>query len=132
MPQVIDASVTVAWGLADEDHPTAGRAEQRLLGDVTYAPSLWWFEVRNTLIVAERRGRIVETDVGRFLADLGRLPVEIDFEANEADLMRLARDHRLTVYDAAYLELAFRKKADLATLDRALMNAARAARIELV
>jgi|SRR6185312_5949405 len=132
MPLVIDASVAAAWGLADEDHPTASRAEERLLRDVIFAPSLWWFEVRNTLIVAERRGRIAQTDVGRFLTALARLPVEIDREPVEPDLLRLARHYRLTVYDAAYLELALRKGADLATLDRELISAGAAERVDLV
>ena len=52
-------------------------------------------------------------------------------KAND-DMMRLARSHRLTAYDAAYLELALRKGAPLATLDRRLAEAARAEGVSVV
>lgn len=132
MALVVDASVVVSWGLADEEHPTAERAQSRLATDHVWAPSVWWFEVRNTLIVSERRGRVSEAETEGFLSRLGRMPIEIDREPGEAEILRLARAHRLTVYDAAYLELASRRSADLATLDRALAGAARAARVGLV
>ena len=132
MPMIVDASVTAAWGLADEDHPTARRAEDRLLADATFVPGLWWFEVRNALLISERRGRIVEPDVALFLSYLGRLPIEVDLAPNDSELMRLARRHRLTVYDATYLELALRQGADLATLDNRLASAAKNMGVGLV
>jgi predicted nucleic acid-binding protein len=66
------------------------------------------------------------------LSLLASLPIVLDFEANEEDLLGLARRHRLTVYDAAYLELALRKGADLASLDTALVAAARADGVVLI
>jgi predicted nucleic acid-binding protein len=95
-------------------------------------PVLWWFEVRNVLVVNERRGRIDPTGSAAFLADLERLPINFDRQfANEA-VLALARAHRLTFYDAAYLELALRADAPLATLDQQLARAARAARVPLL
>ena len=133
MPLVVDASVTASWGLADEEHPVASRAFEILRQQVeTWAPWVWWFEVRNTLIVAERRHRIEPPDVAQFLSRLNRLPVLIDDEPREADVMHLARRHRLSVYDAAYLELAQRKGASLATLDGALATSATEAGLTLV
>ncbi len=58
MPFVLDASIAACWAFDDEDHPTAVLALERIRGDASRVPSLWWFEVRNTLIVQERRGRL--------------------------------------------------------------------------
>jgi len=132
MPFVLDASIAVCWAFGDEEHLIATRARERLADDEARAPSLWWFEVRNALIAGERRGRILESEVGGFLQDLARLPIRLDSEPIETDLLSLARRHRLAVYDAAYLELAQREGALLATLDRALTLAATAIRVELV
>jgi predicted nucleic acid-binding protein len=87
-------------------------------------PCLWWFEVRNTLVVNERRRRIVESDTAAFLLSLSRLRIRIDRTPDEGAVLRLARTHRLSVYDAAYLELAQREGLPLATLDADLKKAA--------
>jgi len=132
MPFVLDASVAVCWAFDDEDHPVAELALERARTDEARVPSLWWFEVRNTLIVNERRGRLTESDTATFLRELARLRVTVDRSPNEADVLALARHRGLTVYDAAYLELARREGAPLATLDAALSTAARAERVPLL
>ncbi len=95
-------------------------------------PSLWWFEVRNLLIVNERRGRLTAGDSLSFLRELDRLGIIQDRMPVESELLRLARAHRLSVYDAAYLELASRTRAKLATLDKALVLAARQESVALL
>ena len=132
MAFVLDASVTAVWAFDDEDHPVAGLARQALIDDPAFTPSLWWFELRNTLFVNERRKRITELQVSRFLETLARLPIQLDFEPNEADVLSLARRHKLTVYDASYLELALRLSLPLATLDGELIAAAKAENIKLI
>jgi predicted nucleic acid-binding protein len=132
MPFVIDASIAACWAFDDEDHPVAALALERIRGDEALVPSLWWFEVRNTLIVNERRGRLTEADVTVFLRGLARLGVTIDRTPDEAAILTLARRHRLTVYDASYLELAQREGVLLATLDTDLVNAARGERLRLI
>jgi predicted nucleic acid-binding protein len=87
-------------------------------------PSLFWFEFRNLLLVSERRGRISPEQTATILAELARLPLEIDDRPQEHRVLGLARRHRLSVYDATYLELAERRGARLATLDRRLAIAA--------
>src|ERR1700741_4665202 len=114
MPFVIDASVTACWAFEDEDHPIAARALGQLRVDAAQVPCLWWFEVRNTLIVNERRGRLTEADVAAFLRSLSRLGVMVDRTPDEATVLGLARRHRLSVYDASYLELAQREGVPLA------------------
>ena len=106
MPFVLDASIAACWAFDDEDHPVAALALERVRTDEARVPSLWWFEVRNTLIVSERRGRLTESDTATFLHGLAHLGVSVDRSPVEADVLALARHRRLTVYDSAYLELA--------------------------
>src|SRR4051794_24077104 len=124
MAFVVDASVVASWAFLDEGHPVASEALNRLRTEPAQVPSLWWFEVRNTLIVNERRGRITEADTTAFLLDIARLPIVIDPTPDDSMTLMLARRHRLSVYDASYLELAMRLGFRLATLDKELRRAA--------
>jgi predicted nucleic acid-binding protein len=132
MPFVVDASMAACWLMPDEFDETAlsalGLVDE---GDVI-APALWWFDVRNLLVVNERRGRLSAAQSEGALAILQRLKIGLDRFPDELTIMRFARKHRLTVYDAAYLELAWRKEIPLATLDRRLAEAARAEKITLL
>jgi predicted nucleic acid-binding protein len=132
MAFVLDASVTARWAFEDEDHPRADLALRRVRTEEAVVPSLWWFEVRNILVVNERRKRITESGTTSFLRDLNRIPIRVDRVPVETEVLRLARAHRLSVYDAAYLELARREGLPLATLDRDLAGAARAEGVPLL
>lgn len=132
MPFVLDASIAACWAFDDEDHPVAAAALERIRADEAIAPSLWWFEVRNTLIVNERRGRLSEADTAIFLRELSRFGVMLDRAPQETAILTFARQHRLTVYDASYLELAQREAIPLATLDNHLRKAAAALGIALI
>ena len=132
MPFVLDASIAACWAFEDEDYPAAALALERIRTDEARVPSLWWFEVRNTLIVNERRGRLAEADTAAFLRGLSRLGVTVDRSPDESAVLTLARKHRLTVYDASYLELAQRETLPLATLDTDLARAARAETVPLL
>ena len=124
MAFVLDASITACWAFQDEDHPDAGLAFHRMRAEEAVVPCLWWFEVRNILVVNERRRRIAESDTAAFLLNLSRLRVRMDRLPEGDAVLRLARTHRLSVYDAAYLELAKREGLPLATLDADLRGAA--------
>lgn len=132
MPFVLDASLAATWALVDEDHPLADLAFQRIRADQAVVPILWLFEIRNMLITAERRRRISDSETAGFLRDLSRLNVAIDNAPQEPELLALSRRHRLSVYDAAYLELAARTGLPLATLDAALLRAAQAENLPLL
>lgn len=132
MAFVIDASVAAAWLFADEVSAIADAAYHRLKTEDAIAPSLWWFEMRNLLLVNERRGRTDAAQTGRALALLGALPIRRLGETEDDQLLSLARRHGLTAYDAAYLELALRERAVLATLDKALARSAAAEGVGLV
>jgi predicted nucleic acid-binding protein len=132
MPFVVDASVAVCWFMPNERHPIADAGFQRIRLDPAVTSVLWWYELRNVLIVNERRGRLDNARAARVLRLLRGLPVGIDADVEEETLMQLARRHGLTVYDAAYLELALRKGYPLATLGAALSNAALAEGVPLI
>jgi predicted nucleic acid-binding protein len=132
MAFVLDASITACWAFQDEDHPDAGLAFHRMRAEEAVVPCLWWFEVRNILVVNERRRRIAESDTAAFLLNLSRLRVRLDRLPEPDAVLRLARTHRLSVYDAAYLELAQRESLPLATLDADLRRAAAGEGVELL
>lgn len=132
MPFVIDASVAACWAFEDEDHPVAAQALGLIRTDAAHVPGLWWFEVRNMLIINERRQRIAERAVSEFLRRLSTLDIQVDSTPNESDVLELARRHRLTVYDSAYLELARRREIALASLDHKLADAAQAEKVAVI
>jgi predicted nucleic acid-binding protein len=132
MSFVVDASTTACWAFSDESEPVADWARDRLVQGSAHVPSLWWFELRNAMIMNERRKRIGEDDVYAFLARLSQLSIVIDRTPDGTEIMTLARRHRLTVYDAAYLELASRRAEPLATLDKKLAAAAAAENVKLI
>lgn len=132
MPFVLDASVTACWAFNDEKHSHADTAFALIQRDEAVVPSLWWFEIRNMLVIGERRKRIAESDTAAFLRYLSLFSVRTDKLPDEAQVLRLARVHRLSVYDACYLELAQREGIPLATLDAELSSAARAERVPLI
>ena len=124
MAFVLDASIAACWAFDDEDHPDASLAFDRMRDEEAVVPCLWWFEVRNILIVNERRRRITQAATASFLLNLSLLRLRVDRSPDENTVLRLARAHRLSVYDAAYLELAQREGLPLATLDADLRKAA--------
>lgn len=125
MAFVLDASVAACWAFADEAHPLAEAALLQARTEELVVPALWWFEIRNILVVNERRKRIAGKETSAFLAGISKLRIRNDRTPDEATLLGLARKHSLTVYDAAYLELAQRRRIPLATLDAALAAATR-------
>jgi predicted nucleic acid-binding protein len=132
MPFVLDASVAACWAFQDERHPRADAAFVRIRTEEAVVPSLWWYEIRNILVVNERRKRITEPDTSGFLRDLSRLPIRVDHSPHGGGVLRLARTHQLSVYDASYLELAIREAMPLATLDAKLAAAALAEGTKLI
>ena len=124
---VIDASVAVAWVFEDETNPyTEGVLEFLARGNAV-VPSIWFFEVGNALVVAERRGRLKEAETTHFLFMLSQLPITVEAESTAqvfGSTVQFARRYGLSTYDAAYLELAVRLGVPLATQDGELRHAA--------
>jgi predicted nucleic acid-binding protein len=133
---VLDASVVLAWCFPDENAATAQHvAGMFKRGDSAVAPSFWPHEVLNALLVGEKRKRISKDLVQSFLDDLATLPIVLEQSPAGivfARIQRLSREHGLTAYDAAYLDLALDSGLPLATLDEDLVRASRKARARLV
>ena len=129
---MLDASIAASWFLEDEGDDQASLAWHRLRAESAAVPSIWWYEIRNALLIAERKRRIVASDVDRAWRELPRMRIEIDFMPDDRAILRLARAHSLTVYDAAYVELAVRMGCPLATLDGDMAQAAKAEHIPLI
>jgi predicted nucleic acid-binding protein len=131
---VVDASVTLAWCFDDEATPDTEAILRRLLLEGAMAPAHWSLEVGNGLRYGERRGRIDRAKLivaESLLMDLlvHAVPVDIPTMLRAVDV---ARRHDLTVYDAAYLDLAATRGLALATIDRHLIDACRKDRVRVI
>jgi len=124
---VIDASVALTWCFEDEASPQTDALFERVRDGGAVVPALWHLELANVLLQAEKRGRIATGDVATRLELIAELPIATDHEAAARawrEVIALARAERLTVYDAAYLELAVRRGLPLSSRDDALVGAA--------
>ncbi|MEX0734745.1 MAG: type II toxin-antitoxin system VapC family toxin [Steroidobacteraceae bacterium] len=130
---VVDSSAVLAWALADEqDH--AEHLLDRMSVERAVVPAHWILEVTNGLRMAVRRRRLKVGEPAEIVERLRILPITIDLETTVkgwSEIPALAEKFALTTYDAAYLELAMRLDAPLATLDRELSRAARSAKVKL-
>jgi predicted nucleic acid-binding protein len=131
MPLVLDASCAAAGLLPDEASALADAAFDRLETDHAVVPALFWFEIRSVLLSNERRRRIEAGQIAILVRRLDGMPFEVDQTPSSEAVLGLARAHGLSVYDAAYLELAQRRGLPLATLDRRLGTAAEAVGVSL-
>lgn len=128
MSLVLDSSVTLAWLYSDETTEAVRQVFDQLSESGAWVPGLWRLEVGNILEMGVRRGRHDAGFRDSTLADLALLPIQTDSETDRhawGATAHLAARHRLTLYDAAYLELALRRELPLATLDRDLRTAAK-------
>ncbi len=135
MSFVVDSSIALTWCFEDEATPAADALLIRLAGNGAYAPSLWPLEMLNVLLTAQRRGRISAEARHDRLTLLQTLPIRIDTETAEQawTITNLfAERYALTLYDAAYLELAQRLNLPLATLGADLRTAAKALDVPLL
>lgn len=127
---VVDASAALAWCFEDEASSwTDGLLERLRQGDRIVVPAHWPTEISNGLLMALRKKRIKTGQPALFWDELARLPIETEaaLTASQAKaVLALGEKHVLTVYDAAYLELAYRRQLPLGTLDSDLRKAAQA------
>lgn len=131
---ILDCSAALCWILPDEGDVATDTLLDRVAEAGALVPALWPFEVANVLLMAERRTRITPAERRQALTLLGDLPVRIDPPSRErvwTETLVLAQAHRLTAYDASYLELAIRHELPLATRDAALRVAAESCGVAL-
>jgi predicted nucleic acid-binding protein len=135
MDWVIDSSIALAWALPDGTSKEAERFLSRTsIRDILWVPALWWYEMANALLMAQRRKRLTEAERIRLVELYRALPIRTDMML-DSDIMRrlqtLGIEHHLSAYDAAYLELTQRMGLELATVDRSLRSAAQRAGIRV-
>ncbi len=129
---VVDNSIVMAWCFDDEANAYTDSIQNRLIENTAYVPAIWPLEVTNVLLVAERTKRIGRANSGYFITLLSQLPIKVSPTGAESafhDIISLARQYRLSSYDASYLELAIRKGLPIASLDSAIVRAAKALKI---
>ena len=132
---VIDTSVVMTWCFKDETSKYADAILDSLEVSIAVVPSIWPLEVGNVLLVAERKKRLGEADSTRFIALLAELPIMIEQEPPERmmkEILALAREHKLSTYDASYLDLAMRKGLPIATLNNGLIAAAKRSQVPII
>ena len=132
---VVDASVGMAWFFKDEITPATQRVLKEAISTVALVPSWWYVEIANVLALAERKGGVTLSEIDDFVAVLDSVQIEVDNEAPQrafSHLLPLCRAHRLTSYDAIYLDLAVRRRLPLATLDGPLRKAAKKLGVKLL
>lgn len=132
MAVVIDASVAASWFLPGETSSAADLILDTLATTQGVVPGLFWHEMCSVLITNERRGRISQERGLHSLVRLRMLHLERDDSQDPLVVLDMARKHGLSAYDAAYLETAWRRGDILATLDRALSNAAKEENITVI
>ena len=132
---VLDSSVALAWVYREERSDAIAAVFEQVTEAGAWVPSLWRLEVANVLEMGVRRGRNDAAFRDATLADFELMPIQSDSETERhawQSTLRLAERYRLTVYDAAYLELAMRRGLPLASLDRELRAAAGAENVALL
>ena len=135
MAFVLDCSVTLSWLLPDERDTATDALVDELERTTAVVPAIWPYEVANALLVAQRRARIDDDDLIRVRGALAALPIEVEAVAGTHVLSvvsDLGRRLDITSYDAAYVELAARRRLPLATLDARLRKACAALKVEVL
>jgi predicted nucleic acid-binding protein len=135
MSLVLDSSVTLAWVYSDEATEAVRHVFDLLSQGGAWVPGIWRLEVANVLEMGVRRKRHNAAFRDATLADLAQLPIQVDGETDQhawQATLRLAERHALTLYDAAYLELALRRGLPFATLDEDLRHAAENEKLSLL
>lgn len=134
MSFVLDNSIAMTWCFEDEATPATDALLQQVISSGAETPSFWPLEATNVLTIAQCKGRIDTKERRRKIEFLHDLSITPDYETYTmawTAITELAGRHRLTSYDAAYLELALRRELPLATLDGDLRKAARKEKVEI-
>lgn len=124
---VVDSSIALTWCFDDEASPETDTVFERVRDYGAIVPGLWYLELSNVLLQAEKRGRITSAEVSTRLDLIARLPISVARETTVRawqDILALARKERLATYDSTYLDLALRRELPLLTRDNDLAQAA--------
>jgi predicted nucleic acid-binding protein len=125
---VVDNSVVMSWCFEDQTNAYTEAVLDALKTREAFVPSIWPLEAGNVLLVAERKSILSKADVVRYLSLIEGLPINVEQESPErmlTEILSLAREYRLSTYDASYLDLAMRLGLPIATQDKELRAAAK-------
>ncbi len=129
MRLIVDCSVVLSWSVVSQASPLTRQAEINVQDTGGIVPFIFPIEFGNSLLMLERRGKLTARGIETAIEGLEKIDLEVDatiLDEAPRGLIPLARKHRLTLYDAAYLELALRLQLPLATRDEELRSAATA------
>lgn len=132
---VLDASVAMAWCFQEEATPATMRLLDRMGEEVAVVPGLWFLELTNVLMIAERKKRATPAQIDQFICLIEGCNIEIDEQSPRRafnEVLQLSRKYGLSSYGASYLDLALRRKLPLASLDCRLAHAAKAAGLKVL
>lgn len=136
MSFVLDNSISMRWFFGDgkpQELAYASKVLDAMKQEIVLVPATWGLEVANVIARAEAKGLVAQARSGAFLELLADLDIEEDtatFAYALSDTLRLARRHKLSAYDASYLELALRRGIPLATIDQQLQKASKKAGVK--
>lgn len=124
--------MAASWVIPDEADDATASVFRRLKDERGNAPSLFWFEIRQLLLTAERRNRLEQGGALSGAQKLGMFAIEDAGCGLDVTIFRLAGKYALSAHDASYLALALSDKIPLATLDRRLAAAAQAEQVTVL
>jgi predicted nucleic acid-binding protein len=129
---VLDASVAIAWFVRRQATAYTGRVRSMARREQLHVPSVWALEVANALLVLQQRGNISEKAAETTAELLGSLVVTVhETRLTVPELRAFSARHRLSAYDACYLDLALALRLPLACGDGPLQRALRGAGVRL-
>jgi len=131
---VLDCSVTMSWLFEDEVTTQTEKILEHLESSQVVVPSIWPLEVANVLLIAKRKKRVTDLQVSGFIDALATMPIHVDDSTTSRamhSIFTLASQENLTIYDAAYLELAIRENIPIATLDNDLLKVSKRLKINI-
>ena len=132
---VLDCSATMSLFLPDEEmHDISSKVTELLKTHTCYVPSIWYYEVYNVILTCIKRKRLNEDQVSSITKLVRKLPIKIDnsFNLTANNILNIAKNNNLSIYDAAYIELALRIKCPIATLDKKVLHVANALNIKII
>ena len=132
---VLDCSATMSLFLPDEEmNDISNKVTELLKTNTCYAPSIWYYEIYNVILTCIKRKRLHEEQASSITKLVKKLPIKIDnsFNLTANNVLKIAKTNNLSIYDAAYIELALRIKCPIATLDKKVIQVAKSVGIELI
>ena len=132
---VVDNSVFMSWLMKEENYSKASEIVNLVRENRICVPSIWCYEIANSLYVSEKRKRLNISEINEFIEIIAVFPITVEsnsFLKVTTDILRMSRQYGLTAYDASYVELAFRKSIPIASFDRDIIKVSRKMGLDII